>query len=257
MGSTDLKVSKKLLQKINQSPFMVIVITGGEPLLREYEESLRTLINGLKKKAIIIDTNGTILPSREIIQLFRRKNVMVRVSWDIPNPIEEYKLREFPKGMYRNRTEYLEKKQNLIRKLVRERVTVAIQSVIHGRNYEDNNFRRFHHKLDQLGVDRWDIQRFIPSHQEKKKRYHIEIGLYENAIGKISKEARKLGIRCISKKDRRHNSVFLLVGEGDIYTQSDERPGEKIYLGKIGEISNYFEIVSPADHSMRYLSFPR
>ena len=41
----DLIISKKLLKWINNSPFMAVVITGGEPFLPAYENNLKKLMN--------------------------------------------------------------------------------------------------------------------------------------------------------------------------------------------------------------------
>ena len=68
----------------------------------------------VKGKGIIIDTNGTINPSNKLINILHRKNVMVRVSWDSIHPLRESQLREYPKGMYKNNVEYLDKKQDVI-----------------------------------------------------------------------------------------------------------------------------------------------
>jgi hypothetical protein len=65
--------------------------------------------------------------------------------------------------------------------------------------------------------------------------------------------ARRHAITCASKRDRRHNCVFLLVGDGAIYTQADKE-GRKLFLGRLGEIKNYFEFVSASEHSCRYYS---
>ncbi len=252
----DLKITSKLISSINKSPFMVVVITGGEALLKGYEKSLIKLIAGLKKKAIIIDTNGTITPSKELLELFIKKDIMVRVSWDSPNPREEADLRKYPKNLYVNNEEYLNMKVKLIKHLIKSGVEVAIQSVLHGKNYRDNNFYMLPHKLKFLGINKWYIQRYIPTICNKNdEKYRLSIIKYEESISKLESIATGLGIRCYTKKDRRHNSVFLLVKAGDIYTQSDEKTGGKILLGNINDIDamdSYFNYVSASDHTDRY-----
>jgi len=79
---------------------------------------------------------------------------------------------------------------------------------------------------------------------------------YEERIRSIEQEAPRYGVRCFNKRDRRHNCVFLMVGDGQIYTQSDSG-GEKISLGRIGEIKDYFAYVSSSEHSTRYYDVPR
>ena len=58
----DLLITDKMIKWINNSPFLVIVITGGEPFLPEKEDEILKLIKNIHKdKGIIIDTNGTII----------------------------------------------------------------------------------------------------------------------------------------------------------------------------------------------------
>ncbi len=251
--NADLKITHELIEKINLSDFIVVVITGGEPLLEDYEDRFMSLINGLKNKGIIIDTNGTIFPSERLLKILRIKDALVRVSWDIPNPKEEYKLRKYPHEMYEDKDEYIMEKMRVIRYLIDNGIEIAIQSVLHGQNYGDSTFYRFPAKLKELGVHKWYIQRFIPSYKKiADRRYLLSISEYNNSIQKVIRRSCGYNIKCYTKKDRRHNSVFLLVRNGEIYTQNDDVAGEKIFLGKIGEIKHYFEFVSSSEHSVRY-----
>jgi len=248
---SDLKITFELIDKINKSPFMVLVITGGEPLLPEYHKPLIKLIKKLKNKGIIVDTNGTIIPSLELVEVFHENNVLVRASWDIPHPKEEARLRKYPAGMYKNDNEYMKTKQKVIKWLLDHNINLAIQTVIHKYNYNNNNFLDFPYKLKQYGINSWYIHRFIPSYHLKNVQFDQKE--YEKRISAITKIAEKLGIKCQFKKDKRHNSVFLLVKDGELYTQSDNVPGKKIPLGKIGEKIDYFAYVSAPDHAARYV----
>lgn len=248
--NSDLKISNKLIDKINSSPFMVIVITGGEPLLFEKQEELLTLLKGLERKAIIVDTNGTLFPTIEILKILRRKDALVRVSWDIPHPKEEVKLRRYPKGMYKDDLEYLNDKQSNIKRFIEAGIKVAIQTVLHKNNFNNNNFLLFPRKFQSLGITDWYIQRFIPSRRTAKE--NLSSKEYERRFETIGNICKKAEIRCHYKHDKRHNSVFLLVGDGDLYTQSDTAPGEKIFLGQIGDV-DYFAFVSAPDHADRYI----
>lgn len=253
MDKSDLNVTDKLINEINKSPFMVIVITGGEPLLTKYKINLTKLVCGLKNKGIIIDTNGTIALDKKTINIFQKKHVMVRVSWDLPIPAEECKLRQYPTGMFSTTQEYMDSKEKLIKYYFVNQLPVAIQTVITNDNYTNSNLFKFSKKLAQLGVKKWYLQRFIPSHHLKdSKKYLIDSKDYEWTVKKISIAAKKDGIECITKLDRRHNSVFLLVKDGDLYTQSEHKTGGKVYLGKLGKIKHFFEFVSSPDHSVRY-----
>lgn len=256
--TADLKLTDSLIKKINKSPFMVIVVTGGEPLLKEYEESLILFIDSLQKKGIIIDTNGTINPSNKLIDALRKKDVMVRVSWDSPHPLIESQLRAYPKGMYKSNVEYIEKKQDLIKRLIDKGLKVSVQSVMHKKNYRENNFYSLPVKFKELGINRWYIQRYIPTGFFKDdNKYTLTIDDYLTSISNLTKKTKAIGIDCYAKQDRRHNSVFLLVKDGAVYTQSDDKPGEKVYLGKIDEVKQYFEFVSSSEHTVRYIDYPK
>jgi MoaA/NifB/PqqE/SkfB family radical SAM enzyme len=244
-----LKLDESLIKKINLSPFIVIVITGGEPLLPKHNDILFRLINGIKGKGIVIDTNGTIAPSKKLLRLFKKKEIMIRISWDIPHPNIETRLRVYPKGLYPNELVAMQEKENLIRNLSSEGICVGIQTVFHMYNFKNKLMALFPKKLKELGVKNWYLQRFIPSH--KFKNYRHRSNDYLEAMEKSASHSNIYGVKCHYKKDKRHNSVFLLVCDGDLYTQSDTIPGKKILLGKIGEI-DYFKLVSAPDHAARY-----
>lgn len=246
----ELVVSDDLLDRINASPFLVAVITGGEPLLKEKENDLVALLSGIKDKGLIIDTNATVLPSKKLLSLFKKHNVLVRMSWDTPIPSEEVKLRKTPVGMYSSAIDVLEHKEQFIRLLVDNGIPVAVQTVIHKMNHKSTVLLQFPHKLAALGVKRWVLQRFIPSH--KMLTHMIKPADALVCMRNLSKVAAKVGIACEYKADLRHNSVFLLVGDGQLYTQSNDQPGKKVHLGKIGD-ANYFTRVSSVDHADRYL----
>ncbi len=251
---SDLNITNNLINQINKSDFLVIVITGGEPLLIEYEGRLLKLINSLKKKGIIIDTNGTITPSDYLIKVLIKKNVLLRISLDSPRPKDEYEIRILSGDNTKNKVpskKLYEKKLKIIKKLKSKGLKLAIQSVLHGKNR--GSIMDMPRVLQSWSIKYWHIQRYIPSYKLRDNfRFNIKIDEYEELLNKLSRESKKYGVTCITKSDRRHNSVFLLVGDGDIYTQSDNFPGEKIYLGKIGEIEKYFEMVSASEHAMRY-----
>lgn len=252
-GNSDLVISDRLINDINESPFIAIVITGGEPLLPEYENQIVKLLEKIKNKAIIIDTNGTISPSIKLINLLKSKKAMLRVSWDIPVPSDECQLRKYPDDLYKNPQHYMESKEKLIKYFLKNQITTGIQTVIHGQNFRNRNMYSFPKKLKSMGINKWYLQRFIPSYRAKTDtKFIIPIKEYEEAVKKIKKAAQESDVTCTTKKDRRHNSVFLLVRDGDIYTQSDEIAGQKIFIGRINNIKDWFRYVSSSDHSVRY-----
>jgi len=253
----DLHISKSLMKSINESPFLLIVVTGGECLLPECESSLLCLIDGLKDKGIIIDTNGTIVPSRKMLSAFKKHEVMVRISWDSLTPQYECELRPYPLNLFDSADGYLKAKTDLIRHLIRKGIAVAVQTVVHKKNLGQPYVKEFPRILKGLGVRHWSVQRFIPTSSAKlNKTYLIDSNRdYENFLNLLAKECSGLGITLGAKCDRRHNSVFLLAGDADLFTQSDDGSGRKVWLGKFTEIvksDSFFEFVSSSEHANRY-----
>ena len=251
-----------MIQRINESPFMMIVITGGEPLLPQFEESLISLISGIKRKGIMVDTNGCIQPSKRLIRLLIKKRVLLRISLDSMRMRDEVKLRmkresDRPWADKPTREAY-EFKVSLIPRLNPMGVEVAIQSVLHKRNKV--SILDIPKKMKDWSIDKWFVQRLIPTRRMLKDTELAGLVLksedYEKEMKTIEHEAENCGVKCFTKKDRRHNSVFLMVDDGKIYTQSDSG-GKKISLGKIGGIKDYFAYVSSSEHSARYYEVPR
>jgi len=257
-NKSDLNVGPDLVRRINDSPFFAVVLSGGEPLLPEKEEDLLFLIHHLKEKGIIIDTNGTIVPSEKLLSACRDKDVLFRVSLDSTRPEEEVSLRGSRKKKDSKKAYFL--KLLNIQKLLKSNSPVTIQTVLHKTNSASMEFLL--HQIKDWGIASWYIQRLIPTKNlpkakgRKKEKFYLENDVYEDRLNKIQFLSEKVGLSCITKKDRRHNCVFIMVGDGDIFTSSD-RDGERIFLGKIGEIRNYFEYVSASEHSSRYYSIGR
>lgn len=249
----DLLINEEIIKNINQSPFMVLVITGGEPLLPEYESKLIQLINGIENKGLIIDTNGTITPSKKVIDLIYKKNVLVRISLDSIRVQDEISLRHFPGSKEKNEEIY-HKKIELTSKLKSLGIDVAVQSVLHKIN--QTSIQQIPEKLKELLINKWYIQRLIPTKKIiGERRFFLQNIEYEKIVDKLENKCRFLDILCFTKKDRRHNCVFLLVGDGRIYTQS-EKISIKLYLGEMRHITDYFQYVSASEHSMRYYDIP-
>jgi len=248
----DLVISRKLLDWIHKSPFMVVVITGGEPLLPEYQNNLMTLLRETHDKGLVVDTNGSIFPSSSVVRSLLDTSTMVRVSWDTPQIYDEIRLRQVKldkkpdEGV--NKENYY-KKIDTIRRLLNSGVKVAVQTVV----YKGNSLSVFDmpKALRQHSISRWYLQRLVPSYKATSESYQLTIGEYTEIAEKLVRKCQRMGIECITKKDRRHNCVFLLVGGGILYTQGEE-PRQKIRLGTIDDEIGYWDYVSSADHAVRY-----
>jgi MoaA/NifB/PqqE/SkfB family radical SAM enzyme len=248
----DLVVSTELVDWINRSAFMVMVITGGEPLLPEYENQLIRLLRETCNKGLIIDTNGTIFPSQSVIEAILNTNALVRVSWDAAHPKGEMYFRHvkpLTKLNYQENYECYKKKREMIQRFRSAGVNVAVQSVVTRKNLK--SIFDMPEALRNFSINQWYIQRFIPSHKATRKTLEVSTLDYERVIEKLIPMCEEMNIDCITKKDRRHNCLVMLVGDGFVYTQG-ENPGQKLLLGKINSDIRYFEYISSADHAERY-----
>lgn len=248
----DLVISKRLLNWINRSDFMVVVITGGEPLLPEYEKQLITLLQKTRGKGLVVDTNGTIFPSHSVIETILDIRALVRVSWDSIRAYDETYFRRVKlntKPDDKINKEYFRKKVDTILRLRDAGVNVAVQTVVHKRNLGSLEYMPA--KLRQFSIKQWYLQRFIPSRKATGENFEVSNDKYDKVTAELIKMCDKVNIECITKKDRRHNCVVLLVEDGVLYTQG-EKPREKIRLGTIDSEIRYFDYISPADHAERY-----
>jgi MoaA/NifB/PqqE/SkfB family radical SAM enzyme len=248
----DLRISKRLLNWINRSDFMVVVITGGEPLLPEYEKQLITLLQETRGKGLVVDTNGTIFPSHSVIETILDTSALVRVSWDSIRVYDETYFRRVKldtrHGEEINK-EYFNRKVDTMLRLQDAGVNVAVQTVVHKKNIGSLEYMPA--KLREFSIKQWYLQRFIPSRKATGENFEVSNDEYDKVTAELINMCHEANIECIKKKDRRHNCVFLLVGDGVLYTQG-EKPRQKIRLGTIDDEIRYFEYVSSADHAERY-----
>lgn len=245
----DLVISESLTDWVNASPFMLVVLTGGEPLLPPYDEICRRFIESLTGKGVILDSNGTITPSEQMIRCLVKNDVMIRVSMDSIQPTEEIRLRRVRDGQMSRRL-YSEKVER-IDWLVRSGIYTAVQTVVWRKNTQ--GLLQMVDWLAEHGIKQWYLQRLIPSHRFKTPplRHWMTPLDYLKAIEELSRRCAEVGVQCIAKRDLRHNSVYLLMADGLIYTQGSE-PGKKVKLGSICERFEFFDYVSAADHATRY-----
>lgn len=256
----DLRVTPKLVRHLNHSPFMVMVITGGEPLLPSCEEALCALLERLENKAGIVDTNGTIEPTKRVLRLLKQKEVLLRVSLDSMNPNDEVYLRHGRGGPNDKESISLyHDKIDRLRRLTRLGICTAAQTLV----YRSSTTKRARDSvfdiinfLHEEGIEEWYLQRLIPSHRFRNPpdRSTLPSEKYAAVVARLASAAAQAGVRVFGKRDKRHNSVFLLVGDGALYTQGSA-PGQKVPIGSIYDADAYddcFTYVSAPDHAARY-----
>lgn len=247
----DLVLSAEMIQWINRSDFMLLVLTGGEPLMPPYDSVSMRLIDSIQDRGVILDTNGTFLPNRSVLSRLKKHRVMLRVSMDSIRPEEEIEVRRVLKRRaFDARSAYYTKLSN-IERFISAGVNTSVQTVVWQKNEES-----LYQMIDWLsanGIKQWYLQRLIPSNRFKEPpiRFALKPEEYNSLVAKIAFRARPAGIECVPKMDLRHNSVFLLTADGALYTQG-ATPGQKVRLGTIREEIEYFDYVSAADHACRY-----
>ena len=144
-------------------------------------------------------------------------------------------------------------KLKLIPSLHEKGVSVAIQSVLHGYNRE--SIFDLPAQLKQWSLEEWYVQRLIPAMSiQQDATAFLDNKDYARLFTELAGVSARHGIRCITKSDRRHNCVFLLIEDGQLYTQG-KTAGSKVYLGRLGDAVDYFAHVSAVDHSARYDGF--
>lgn len=247
----DLVLSAEMIRWINRSSFMLLVLTGGEPLMPPYDAVSMRLIDSMRDQGVILDTNGTFLPDRSVLSYLKKHRVMIRVSMDSIRPEEEIELRRVLKRRDLHSSSAYYKKLRNIERFLKAGVNTSVQTVVWRNNPES-----LYQTIDWLsanGIKQWYLQRLIPSYRFKNPpiRFALKPEGYYSLVADIAAKARQAGIECVPKMDLRHNSVFLLTAEGALYTQGAE-PGQKVRLGTIKEKIEYFDYVSAADHAWRY-----
>ena len=244
----DLVLSTEMIEWIRKSTFMLVVLTGGEPLMSPASFTTMRIVESISDRGIMIDTNGTILPNREVLSTLKRNRVMLRVSMDSVSAHEEIRLRRVRKGQELDSSSAFNIKLSNIDRFLSAGISTAIQTVVYQNNEDSLN-----KMIDWLclhGIKRWYLQRLIPSNRYNPIRT-LKPEDYYPLVKRIAGKARSKGIECVPKMDLRHNSVFLLTADGALYTQG-EAPGQKVRLGTIREQIEYFDYVSAADHACRY-----
>jgi len=247
----DLVLSPDMVQWINRSPFMLLVLTGGEPLMPPYDAVSIRLIESVRKRGVILDTNGTLLPRRDVLSCLKEHRVMLRVSMDSVRPEDEIELRRMVKGRDRGaRSAYFTKVAN-IERFLSAGVYTAVQTVVWRKN--PDSLYQMIDWLSAQGIKRWYLQRLIPSYRFKDPptRFALKPADYYSLVTELAAKAHLKGIECVPKMDLRHNSVFLLTANGVLYTQG-AAPGQKVRLGTIQDDISFFDYVSAADHARRY-----
>lgn len=212
---------KKLFRLFYSKGFKAIVLTGGEPLLRD---DFKKIINELRKYnfKIFLDTNGDFF--------FKYKDL-------ISNNIDELALPvDFPNKSYRNKNNL----KTILRildyfKETDRRPTIRIGTVATQENIK---------VLDKIGellkdypVDIWKVYQFIPENfNAVKNRHLLEIPQrdFDKATQKIEKVFSKFFKVVIYKRENMDKAYFFVGSDGTVFMPVDD--GDIFREKKIGNI---------------------
>jgi MoaA/NifB/PqqE/SkfB family radical SAM enzyme len=207
---------------------LAIVLSGGEPLLEKNKlvEAIE-LIGG--KAGIILDTNGLIY-DKELIKIFKKYNVVIRVSLDSLHNETNDKVRP-------QRTKRKNSLNIIIDNIVKYKkndIPILMQTVITSVN--KNTIDDMYKKLPALKINGWRLFSVASPNEEKEAGTFNEVMLFGRT--KTIKEAQvdiqeKLKIFAddhvsnsdytldvVYKADTIKNSVILVLPSGEFVTEN-------------------------------------
>jgi MoaA/NifB/PqqE/SkfB family radical SAM enzyme len=237
---------------------LAVVISGGEPLL-EKEKMIQALNILGNKVGIIVDTNGSIW-DEEIVQLFIKYKVVVRVSLDSMQGKINRKIRP-----YKNKNQDDTIMSVIINNIYRYRkqnIPVLIHSVITSFNKDLEDM--FTH-LSSFNVNGWRIFSVVKPNDIDKQKSFYQIMNYRSK--KLTLEDQQLNIRkkidefvwkhssksnfsvqAIPSGENEKNSVILVLPDGRFTTES------KYSTHKTDiKLDSVFSEVNQVAHFERYL----
>jgi len=232
-------VPDSVLKYVNNSQYLKLVISGGEPFENENIWEILQKVDH-KKKAIVIDTNGTHDFLIKEIKLIKEKNITVRISIDSINPNENEKLRKCKTGNY-----YEKLFSNIELLWIRNKVNVALQTVVTKSNIK--NLINFSKMIRYWGIPKWYIQPILPSGKGQMMQHLVP------TQKSILKECAKLQLdpkTFLIKEDENYRSVILLNNFGTLITEEFDK---NIVVGNINRISTkLFDKIDKDNHIKRY-----
>lgn len=260
---TEADVRRIAASVLSYNP-LAVVLTGGEPLQSQYLEECIELLHG--QTGIVVDTNGLYLDRRHI-ELFKKYNVVVRVSLDSPRPDINDKLRCFrrteTKTLRTKRVSSLQKALEALCLCLDECVPVSVQTVATYQTIHD--LSALGDRLYRLGVRFWRVHLVAlpPDNDENKefnKKFRVPLGSREHTLSEVIKLRRRWdGMDFQLVDDTSRNAVVIVATDGEYLTESNTGHG-KIPIDpncpKAPALDRIFKVVSPETHAWRYLGDP-
>lgn len=212
---------KKLFNFFHKNGVKAIVLTGGEPLVREdFEDILKYLKKHNFK--IFLDTNGD--------SFFKYQNLILNYVDVIGLPID------FLNKSYRNSDNF----NNVIKilslfKKISKRPIIRIGTVATRENIKD--IEKIGELIRNYPVDIWKIYEFIPQNFNAiKNKPDLEISSeqFNSVTKKIKKDFSEFFKVVISKRKDRTNAYFFVGSDGTVFMPVDD--GDICREIKIGNV---------------------
>lgn len=242
---------------LNMNP-LAVVLSGGEPLM-EKQKIIDVLEIMGGKTGIIIDTNG-LLFHKELIPLFTKYNIVIRVSLDSLQNEVNSKIRP-----QRDRKGNISGVNTIIQNIINYRhagIPVLVHTVISSMN--KNSLEDLAKQLPRLNVNGWRIFTVVhPNNEAKKESFDklMKFGKVKNMeeaeknlqkeiyyFSKRLKSQSDFSIQVLQAVNTKKNSVVLVLPDGTLAT-------EGMFKSAKTEIDrdNLFRKVDLRSHYERYL----
>ena len=230
-------------QSILQFNPVVVVLSGGEPFLSPYIADIISYLNG--KTSIIVDTNGSII-NRNLLNSFKEKEILLRVSLDDVNEERNDLIR-------RNSFSGTYQTKKLISECLQIGVDMVIQTVVTKMNFP--YLKELKEYLEMIGVKHWrllpisnSISELIPMHCTSKEIHGLREALcYNNDVD--------IEITVQHEYDNERRGIILVAPNGTFLTINAE--GKKVCIDPLHPNSPdpaiLNEVIDWKAHYLRYI----
>ena len=199
---------KRLFHLFSKNGVKAIVLTGGEPLVREDFEEIIKELKKLNFK-IFLDTNG---------DLFFKYSDLITKNIDVLGlPID------FPNKSYRN-SDNLNTIFNILNffKDKSQKPILRIGTVVTNDNI--NELEKIGDLIKDYPIDIWKIYEFIPQNNAVKNKSLLEVSLqqFDETAQKIKDKFSAYFKIVISKRKNRTNAYFFVASNGEVFMPVDD-----------------------------------
>ena len=220
----NLKGIKKIFKLFSEKGVKAVVLTGGEPLIRNDIDKILKELKKLKIK-IYLDTNG---------DLFFNYKKSINQSINILGlPLDNF--HESAPYRSKNNFKHVLKILDYYKKLKRKKPKIKIGTVVTQENI--NSLLNIAELLKDYPIDYWKIYQFIPIGKTARKNKNELIVENQKYLNKVNKVLAKYGHFfeiIISPREERAKAYFLINPDGSIIMPTDN--GIKCQEKNIGHV---------------------